>query len=308
MAALSFRDAHHIRLRYRLLGLESDWVETADENIRYPSLFPGNYRFQAEAVDVAGGAASAVTEIDFRIIPRWWQSMELRIALALLAGILVTLLWRWRVHLLVGHTRQLELAVQRRTDDLQREKAELERAREQMRHYAEHDDLTGLWNHRIIIERLRGEVDRSRREGVPLSLILVDLDHFKQINDTFGHPSGDLTLKEISAVFQRSVRSYDWVGRYGGEEFLLILPGSNLASARIRAEHLRMAVQVAHIPGNKAAIKVTASFGVASGFPSDYESLLHAADMALYRAKDNGRNCVFAIELDAETNPIAPRG
>ena len=98
------------------------------------------------------------------------------------------------------------------------------------------------------------------------------------------------------------------MGRYGGEEFLLILPGSNLASARIRAEHLRMAVQVAHIPGNKAAIKVTASFGVASGFPSDYESLLHAADMALYRAKDNGRNCVFAIELDAETNPIAPRG
>ena len=308
MAALSFRDAHHIRLRYRLLGLESDWVETADENIRYPSLFPGNYRFQAEAVDVAGGAASAVTEIDFRIIPRWWQSMELRIALALLAGILIILLWRWRVHLLVGHTRQLELAVQRRTDDLQREKVELERAREQMRHYAEHDDLTGLWNHRIIIERLRGEVARSRREGVPLSLILVDLDHFKQVNDTFGHPSGDLTLKEISAVFQRSVRSYDWVGRYGGEEFLLILPGSNLASARIRAEHLRMAVQVAHIPGNKAAIKVTASFGVASGFPSDYESLLHAADMALYRAKDNGRNCVFAIELDAETNPIAPRG
>jgi diguanylate cyclase (GGDEF)-like protein len=308
LAALSFRDAHHIRLRYRLLGLESDWVETADENIRYPRLFPGDYRFQVEAVDVAGGAASSINEIDFRIIPRWWQSLELRIAMALLAGILVALLWRWRVHLLVRHTHQLELAVQRRTDDLQREKAELERAREQMRHYAEHDDLTGLWNHRIIIERLRGEVDRSRREGVPLSLILVDLDHFKQINDTFGHPSGDSTLKEISAVFQRSVRSYDWVGRYGGEEFLLILPGSNLASARIRAEHLRMAVQVAHIPSDKASIKVTASFGVASGFPSDYESLLHAADMALYRAKDNGRNCVFAIEIDAKANSAGPRG
>lgn len=306
MAAFSFRDAHHILLRYRLLGLESDWVETAEENVRYPRLDPGSYRFQAEAVDVAGGAVSAVKEIDFRIVPRWWQSFELRIALALLAGFLVAMLWRWRVHLLVGQTHQLELAVQRRTDDLEREKLELLRAREQMRHYAEHDDLTGLWNHRIIIERLRGEVDRSRREGVPLSLILVDLDHFKHINDTFGHPSGDLTLKEISAVFQRSVRSYDWVGRYGGEEFLLILPGSNLASARIRAEHLRLAVQVALIPSDNANIKVTASFGVASGFPSDYESLLHAADMALYRAKDNGRNCVFAIEIDAKANSARP--
>jgi diguanylate cyclase (GGDEF)-like protein len=149
-------------------------------------------------------------------------------------------------------------------------------------------------------------VDRSRREGVPLSLILVDLDHFKQINDTFGHPSGDLVLKEISAVFQRSVRSYDWVGRYGGEEFLLILPGSNLASARIRAEHLRVAVQVAHIVSDKAAIKVTASFGVVSGLPTDYESLLHAADTALYRAKANGRNCVVAMDVEPPSNVAGP--
>jgi len=306
MTALSFRDAHHIRIRYRLLGLETDWVETAEENVRYARLDPGSYRFQAETVDVTGGAVSPVREIAFRITPRWWQSGELQLGLALLACVLVALLWRWRVHLLMLQKQQLERAVQNRTDDLQREKAELLRAREQMRHYAEHDDLTGLWNHRIIIERLRGEVDRSRREGVPLSLILVDLDHFKQINDTFGHPSGDLALKEISAVFQRSVRSYDWVGRYGGEEFLLILPGTSLASARIRAEHLRVAVQVAHIVSDKAVIKVTASFGVVSGLPSHYESLLHAADTALYRAKANGRNCVVGMEIEPPPNVAGP--
>ncbi len=303
VAVLSFRDAHHVHIRYRLLGLESDWVETSDENVRYPRLEPGDYRFQAETVDVTGGAVSAVKEIDFRITPRWWQSGELRIGLALLSAILIVLWWRHRVSRLLSQKSLLERAVQHRTNDLQREKAELLRARELMRHHAEHDDLTGLWNHRIIIERLRGEVARSRREGVPLSLILVDLDHFKEINDTFGHPSGDLALKEIGAVFLRSVRTYDWVGRYGGEEFLLILPGSSLNSARLRAEHLRQAVEMAHISSGKGSIRVTASFGVVSGFPTDYEALLHTADRALYRAKDQGRNCVVALEIESAPNP-----
>jgi diguanylate cyclase (GGDEF)-like protein len=176
------------------------------------------------------------------------------------------------------------------------------RAREQMRHFAEHDDLTGLWNHRIIVERLRQEVDRSRRERTPLSIILVDLDHFKNVNDTYGHPAGDLVLKEIGEIFQRAVRSYDWVGRYGGEEFLLILPGSGLSGARIRAEQLRMAVQWAHIHDGQRKIPVTASFGVACGFLSDYEALIHAADATLYRAKDRGRNCVMVTEVAPAEN------
>jgi diguanylate cyclase (GGDEF)-like protein len=298
ITTLGFREAHHIGIRYRLLGLEEEWVETAQEDVRYPRLEPGSYQFQAEAVDVGGGAVSPIKEIDFTITPRWWQNSFLRLGLVLLGLAGIMLLWRWRVHLLILQKRQLELAVERRTDDLEREKAELLRTREQMRHFAEHDDLTGLWNHRIIIERLRGEVDRSRRESVPISLILVDLDHFKDVNDTYGHPAGDHALREISAVFLRSVRSYDWVGRYGGEEFLLILPSTTLESARLRAEHLRVAVQVTHIRSGDANIRITASFGVASGFPADYESLIHEADSALYRAKKDGRNRVVATELE----------
>lgn len=183
---------------------------------------------------------------------------------------------------------------------LEREKAELLRAREQMRHYAEHDGLTGLWNHRIIIERLRGEIDRARREGTPLSVVLADIDHFKRINDTFGHPAGDLVLKEISATFMRSVRNYDWVGRYGGEEFLLILPGSGFDDACQRAEELRLAVQSARILDGETTLHVTSSFGVASGFPSGYEAedVIQIVDAALYRAKGNGRNCVIAADID----------
>ncbi len=306
VASLNFRDASHIRIRYRLLGIESDWVETAERSVRYPRLEPGAYRFQAVAVDGTGGAMSPVEEISFAITPQWWQSGPLRLAFLLAIALGVVLTWRWSVHMLVRQKRLLEQAVQRRTEDLEREKNELLHAREQMRHFAEHDDLTGLWNHRIVIERLRQEVDRSRREATPVSVILVDLDHFKNVNDTFGHPAGDLVLKEVGAIFQNAVRSYDWVGRYGGEEFLLILPGSGFAGARLRAEQLRLSVQTAFIHDGERPIPVTASFGVASGFPLDYEILIHTADVALYRAKDNGRNCIIAVEIAAAESAGGP--
>jgi diguanylate cyclase (GGDEF)-like protein len=302
ISVLSFRDASHMRIRYRLLGVESEWVETEEPNLRYPRLEPGAYTLQAVAVDEMGGAMSPQAEISFVIAPQWWQSEPLRLALVLLVALGVVLAWRWSVHLLMRQKQHLEHAVERRTEDLEREKGELLRAREQMRHYAEHDDLTDLWNHRIIVERLRQEVDRSQREGSPLSVILVDLDHFKNVNDTYGHPAGDLALQEVSAVLQRSVRSYDWVGRYGGEEFLLILPGSSFAGARLRAENMRIAVQEAYIHDGERVIPITASFGVAAGFPSQYEVLIHAADNALYRAKDNGRNCIVATEIEPTEN------
>jgi len=230
-----------------------------------------------------------------------WATVGLVVAFLLLLAVA-----RWRVHLLAVRTRQGELAIRRRIEELEREIAELLSAREQMRHFAEHDDLTGLWNRRVIVERLRQEVDRSRREGTPLSLIMADLDHFKNVNDTFGHPAGDLVLKEIAAIFQRSVRTYDWVGRYGGEEFLLILPGSGFAHARARTEQFRKAVEKARIFDGERAIQVTASFGVASGFPYDHEALLQVVDGALYQAKDNGRNCVIAKEIEPLANALEP--
>lgn len=297
IATLNFGDVQHIRIHYRLIGLEPDWVETSEEDVRYARLEPGSYRFQVQTVSTSDGASSPVTEVRFRIEPRWWQSVQLRLPIILALLGTTILLWRRRIMMLHRQTRQLELAVQRRTEDLERDKTELLRAREQMRHYAEHDELTGLWNHRIIVERLRSEVDRSRRDNTPLSIILADLDHFKTINDTYGHPSGDQVLRRIGSVFQHSVRTYDWVGRYGGEEFLLILPGASFAHARARAEELRRAVQAMQILDVEEPVHMTVSLGVASGFPTDYEALIRAADTALYRAKDHGRNCVVATEI-----------
>jgi diguanylate cyclase len=189
---------------------------------------------------------------------------------------------------------------QRRQEILEREKLELMLESTRMRHHAEHDDLTGLWNHRIIVQRLREELDRARRDGTPISVILIDVDHFKKINDNFGHPTGDLVLKEIGTIFAHSLRAYDCVGRYGGEEFLIILPGCNMKNALIRAEQMRMAVQSAQIMDGETTLQVTASFGVASDFPSEYEAeaVIRTVDTALYRAKRSGRNCVIPAEID----------
>jgi diguanylate cyclase (GGDEF)-like protein len=230
-----------------------------------------------------------------------WMSLGL---IAVLFGVLA--LARWRFHRLAVEARQGELAIRHRIEDLERENEELLCDQEQMRHHAEHDGLTSLWNHRMILQRLRQEVDRSRREGALLSVIMVDLDEFKNVNDTYGHHAGDLVLKEIAAVFQQSVRSYDWVGRYGGEEFLLILPGSSFANARKRAEKFRVAVETARVQYGEASIQITASFGAVSGFPPDGETMIQMADAALYRAKDNGRNCVIATEIIPVEGSLEP--
>jgi diguanylate cyclase (GGDEF)-like protein len=189
---------------------------------------------------------------------------------------------------------------QRRQDVLEQEKMELLRDSNRLRHHAEHDGLTGLWNHRVIVERLGQEMIRSLRDKTPLSVILADVDHFKKVNDSFGHLTGDQVLKEIGTIFMRTLRPYDSVGRYGGEEFLLILPNCGMGSALVRGEQLRAAVQSARIRDGETLVQVTASFGVASVLPShdDADAVIRAVDSALYRAKGCGRNCVIEAEID----------
>ncbi len=183
---------------------------------------------------------------------------------------------------------------------LKREKLELLHASDRMRHHAEHDGLTGLWNHRVIVERLSQEMIRSIREGTPLSVILADIDHFKKVNDSFGHLAGDLVLKEIGNVFTQCLRPYDCVGRYGGEEFLMILPNCGIESALLRGEQLRAAAQSARILDGETMLQVTISFGVVSILRSQEgaEAVIRAVDAALYRAKKSGRNCVIQAESD----------
>ena len=149
---------------------------------------------------------------------------------------------------------------------LEREKAKLLRESIKLRKQAEYDHLTDLWNRRILLLRLQQEVERSYRDNTPLSVIMVDLDHFKRVNDTYGHPAGDQVLQQVGEIFKNSLRSYDGAGRYGGEEFLLILPGVNLLNAVARAEQLRQLIESARFQHNGISIPMTASFGVVSDF------------------------------------------
>jgi diguanylate cyclase (GGDEF)-like protein len=159
------------------------------------------------------------------------------------------------------------------------------------------DGLTRQLNHRAIYERLTEELERGRRYRTPLSVILCDLDDFKEVNDTHGHLAGDLVLREAATVLRSCLRATDVLGRYGGEEFLAVLPQIDLASARLAAERLRQGLEghAVRLPSG-ATVRVSASFGVATwdelALPATVDLLVSLADRRLYDAKAAGRNCV----------------
>jgi diguanylate cyclase (GGDEF)-like protein len=155
------------------------------------------------------------------------------------------------------------------------------------------DPLTGLFNRSALLEVLEHELARSFRDRSALSLLLIDLDHFKWVNDTHGHLTGDAVLREAARRLRAGLRQSDWVGRYGGEEFLLVLPGCGLRDGWSTAERLRLALSAEPFPGGGGPIRVTLSGGLATAdmdAAADATALLQAADDALYRAKALGRD------------------
>ena len=166
-------------------------------------------------------------------------------------------------------------------------------ARESLRFKASHDSLTTIWNRGAIIEMLERELSRARRDGSSVGILLADIDHFKKVNDTRGHLVGDEVLRAITGRLKNEVRSYDSVGRYGGEEFLIVLPGCDHPKLASKAEQLVKVVERSSVGTSTGAIAVTISIGgIASGDcpHAEVNKLLRAADTALYRAKVSGRN------------------
>jgi two-component system cell cycle response regulator len=166
-------------------------------------------------------------------------------------------------------------------------------ARESLRFKASHDALTSIWNRGAIIELLERELSRARRDGSSVGILLADIDHFKKVNDTRGHLVGDEVLSGVTARLKGEIRSYDAVGRYGGEEFLILLPGCDNAKLTAKAEQLVRIVERSSIETSTGTVPVTISIGgIASGDcpHAELNSLLRAADTALYRAKVSGRS------------------
>ena len=160
------------------------------------------------------------------------------------------------------------------------------------------DPLTGLYNRRHLDEMLHIELSRSKRAGTPLTILLLDIDHFKNINDTHGHQIGDVALQSVATILKTNVRVGDVVCRYGGEEFILVFPGMKAMDGHVRAEVLRTLVTLQTITNEDQTLSVTISIG-GSVYPQDgttADELVSLADQALYRAKQNGRNRVEFAE------------
>ena len=201
---------------------------------------------------------------------------------------------------------QIRLRSGERVLDLQ---SNLLRTQQALQIQASHDHLTGLWNRSMVLEQLDREIRRARRGRGPLTVAIADIDHFKSINDGYGHAAGDAVLKQAAEGMKASLRDCDFIGRYGGEEFLFVLPGCEGADAAMVADRVRMHLAAAPLLAEQALLPVTVSIGVASLSAATLspEALVNAADEALYRAKKLGRNRVISAEATPRTSTDVSR-
>ena len=180
-----------------------------------------------------------------------------------------------------------------RTAQLEMELVELN---QQLRYLVRIDGLTGLLNHAAVLKELDIELDRGRREGTSTSVLMLDLDKFKAVNDTYGHQAGDQVLISFSGKLVEKCRSFDRIGRYGGEEFLIVLPRTQNREAILIAERIRLEIAEMNLDEIIQGLKITCSIGSCTATLSVQHSsaLVSAADASLYRAKEAGRNCVIS--------------
>jgi two-component system cell cycle response regulator len=191
------------------------------------------------------------------------------------------------------------LRIKRLQEALEERERELLEVNERLRHMSQTDGLTGLDNRRHLNDRLEEMFQHAQRLAEPFSCVMCDLDHFKSVNDTYGHQAGDEVLKQLSAILKEEAREIDRVGRYGGEEFMVLLPGTVLDAAVTFAERVRKRIEGHTFSFPGGSLSRTASFGV-SGWPHPKikacDSLVRAADDALYVAKEMGRNRVIRFD------------
>lgn len=185
---------------------------------------------------------------------------------------------------------ELEEQVRARTHDLQRANLELNEKNDRLKEMVRRDGLTGLYNHSAMTDLIQQSVNESLRYNHPISVVMFDLDHFKKVNDTYGHPFGDHVLRTVSKVLQDLTRDVDYPSRFGGEEFLLLMPYTNRTGAHISAERIRQTIS--ELEWQPKEFRLTISAGVTAIDNDTAESLASRADQNLYRAKKEGRNRV----------------
>lgn len=288
-ALLDFTASADVRYSYRLDGFDQHWT-TLEAGARpgtiYTNLPGGDYVLRLRA-SIPGLHARAVeTALPLSIAPLWWERGWVRAALALLAIVLLLGVMQLRTRYLQRRAAELGRLVRERTSELQA-------ANEQLRRLASTDELTGLLNRRALMQQLEHEYAAARQQGTPLSIVMLDLDAFKALNDRHGHLAGDDALRGVATIVRDCCRSIDHVGRYGGEEIMIILVHADMETAMPVAERMRAAIAATALLHGNGTLHLTASIGVATLLPDERpQDLVARADAALYRAKRAGRNTV----------------
>lgn len=309
-SCLDFSQEGALRFHVRLLGLEDAWRETEERHLRYPGLLPGGYRLELRAIGDSG-QPGPITALSFSIRPPWWRTWPAWCLWILSGGLVLLGLVRWRTVRLKRRTAELEALVQARTEALEYANLALHAA-------SRTDPLTQLRNRRHMEETLPMEISRvvrqhrAKAEGRVDALgpdacrvfVMLDLDHFKRVNDTYGHVAGDGALMQLAEVLRTQARESDLVVRWGGEEFLIMAPVEDLEGARGFVERLRRAVEDEPFDlGTSEPHHLTCSLGFAC-FPfqsehvenDDWEEVVDLADRCLYATKRSGRNGWVGIE------------
>jgi len=294
-SGLSFVSPEKVRFRYRIAGFSNDWQETETRRTAYfTSMKPRDYRFEVTACNNDGLWNDRPAVVTFTVEPHFYQTWVFYIACAFglfFLGLSVAMI---RVRALKRRQRLLAGLVDARTQELAIANQELARL-------ARLDGLTGIANHRRFREFFDQEWRRCMRAGRPLSIIMIDIDNFKQYNDRYGHQQGDDALRNVAKIIQDATRRPgDLAARYGGEEFVLVLTDTDQQGAVSLAESVRSHLFEAGITHDGSAFgRITLSAGVATEIPergTDPVDLVSRADDVLYRAKDGGRN---RVEVDA---------
>ena len=294
-SALDFTAPERNRYAYRLDGYDRNWVETEASRrlAAYTNLPPGSYTLRLRGSNRNGVWTEREVAIPISVLPAWYQTLWFKVAAALAALALVAALVRSRTAYLRRRQTELEQQIADRTADLRA-------ANERLFELATVDPLTGCVNRRHFVERASELMALGRRLGSPITLAIMDLDEFKNVNDTYGHPAGDDVLRMIGRMSREHMRATDLLGRLGGEEFALLMPNTTADGAGHFAERLREAIAGEASDVEGTILRITVSLGLAELQPGEsFDQLYARADAALYAAKEAGRNRVIIDAVDA---------
>lgn len=295
-SAPSFVSPQRVHFRYRLIGYDPDWINSGGRRTAwYTNLPPGDYTFTVQAENNEGIWNETGASFSFSLRPPLSRTPAAYALYGLMALLLAWAVIAFRTRALMLRQQELTRIVADRTAQLESEKAALEATRRELHIQATHDALTGIFNRAAMLEHLQRELARATRDRTPLGVLIADLDHFKSLNDNYGHLSGDDVIRESADRFRCTMRGYDIVGRYGGEEFLILFPGWDLAQAPGRVDDLLESIRSRAFEIGTCSIRLTCSIGVATFRPEmdspSIREVLCRADTALYVAKNSGRNC-----------------